>query len=56
MLKILFSLIQEPNKNRGQLITLKGKSDRELFCLHLLSVFVVALSALEHQILLDVVQ
>lgn len=53
MLKILFSIIQEPNKNTGQFITLKGKSDRELFYLHLFSVFVAALSALEHQILLD---
>lgn len=56
MLKTLFSIIQEPNKNTGQLITLKGKSETEPFCLHLLSVFVAVLSALEHQILLHVVQ
>lgn len=56
MLKKPFSILQEPNKNIGQLITLKGKSDRELFCLHLLSVFVAVLSAVEHQILPDVIQ
>lgn len=56
MLKILFSIIQESNKTTGQPVTLKAKSERELSCLHLLSMLVAALSAQEHQILLDVLQ
>lgn len=55
---VINTLFHNPgsNKTTGQPIIWKGKSERELFCLHFLSMLVAALSAQEHQILLDVVQ
>lgn len=58
MLKIPISIIQKCNKTTGLPITLKGESERELFCLHLLSIFEAALRAQKYQILIleDAVQ